>query len=96
MSKSIGVCLVGHGAEFRCGVDLAVLEAQSYVEEFGENFMTEQFTWLSQYDAGALGIRVDVEVLIPVFIMSLVFMAKAWVSADSEGPKLTREGLSAL
>ena len=77
-------------------MDLAVLEAQPYVEEFGEHFMTEQFTWLSQYDAGALGIRVDVEVMTPVFEMSLVFMAKAGVPADSEGPKLTREGLPAL
>ncbi len=75
---------------------MVVLEAQSYVEEFGEHFMTEQFTWLSQYDAGALGVCVDVEVMIPVFIMSRVFMAKTGVSTDSEGPKLTREGLSAL
>jgi hypothetical protein len=52
--------------------------------------MTEQFTWLSQYDAGALGVRIDVEVMIPVFKMSLVFMTKASVTADSEGPKLTR------
>lgn len=77
-------------------MDLVVLEAQSYVEEFGEHFLTEQFTRLSQYDAGALGIRVDVEVMIPVCIMSRVFMAKTGVSTDSEGPKLTREGLSAL
>jgi hypothetical protein len=77
-------------------VDLIVLEAQSYVEEFGEHFMTEQFTRLSQYDAGALGIRVDVEVMIPVFTMSRVFMTKTGVSTNPEGPKLTREGLSAL
>lgn len=77
-------------------MDLAVLEAQPYVEEFGEHFMTEQFTWLAQHDAGALGIRVDVEVMIPVFKMGLVFMPKAGVPADSEGPKLTCEGLSAL
>lgn len=48
-------------------MDLSILEAQPYVEEFGEHFMTEQCTWLSQYDAGALGVRVDVEVMIPVF-----------------------------
>ena len=77
-------------------MDLVVLEAQSYVEEFGEHFLTEQFTRFSQYDSGALWIRVDVEVMIPVFIMSRVFMAKTGVSTDSEGPKLTREGLSAL
>ena len=77
-------------------MDLVVLEAQSYVEEFGEHFMTEQFTWLSQYDAWALGIRVDVEVLIPVFIMSLVFMTETGVSTNPEGPKLTRERLPAL
>lgn len=52
--------LVGLGAEFGRGVDLFILEAQPYVEEFGEYFLTEQHTWLSQYDAGALRVRVDV------------------------------------
>ncbi len=77
-------------------MDLVVLEAQSYVEEFGEHFLTEQFTRLSKYDAGALGIRVDVEVMIPVFIISRVFMTKTGVSTDPEGPKLTGERFSAL
>ena len=77
-------------------MDLFILVAQPYVEEFWEHFMTEQRTWLSQLDAGALGVCVDVEVMIPVFIMSLVFTAKAGVTADSEGPKLTSEGLRAL
>jgi hypothetical protein len=77
-------------------VDLFVLEAQPYVEEFGEHFLTEQRTWLSQYDAGALGVRVDVEVMIPVLKISLVFTTETGVPTDSEGPKLTREGLRAL
>ena len=58
--------------------------------------MTEQFTRLSHYNARALGIRVDVEVMIPVFIMSRIFMAKTGVSTDSERPKLTRERLPTL
>lgn len=77
-------------------MDLFVLEAQPYVEEFWEHFLTEQRTWLSQYDAGALGVRVDVEVMIPVLKIRLVFTAEAGVPADSEGPQLTSEGLRAL
>ena len=77
-------------------MDLFVLEAQPYVQEFGEHFLTEQRTWLSQYDAGALGVRVDVEVMSPIFIISLVFTAEAGVPADSERPKLTSERFRAL
>ena len=77
-------------------MDLFILEAQPYVKEFGEHFLTEQGTWLTQYDAGALGVRVNVEVMLPVFKIRLVFMPEAGVPADSEGPKLTREGLRAL
>ena len=77
-------------------MDLFILEAQPYVKEFGEHFLTEQGTWLTQYDAGALGVRINVEVMLPVFIISLVFTAEAGIPADSEGPKLTREGLRAL
>ena len=77
-------------------MDLFVLEAQPYVKEFGEHFLTEHCTWLTQYDARALGVRVDVEVMLPVFKIGLVFTAEAGVPADSEGPKLTREGLRAL
>ena len=77
-------------------MDLFVLEAQPYVKEFGEHFLTEQRTWLSQYDAGALGVRVNIEFMFSIFKISLVFTAEAGVPADSEGPKFTREGLRAL
>jgi hypothetical protein len=77
-------------------MNLFILEAQPYVEEFGEHFMTEQCAWLSQYNARALGIRVDVEVMIPVFKISLVFTTKAGIPPDSEGPKLTRKRLRTL